>query len=59
MNDSTTDKVKGKLHEVEGSWKEKAGRVANDPELEERGTEEKVAGKIQKKVGDIEKVIDK
>ena len=33
--------------------------AADDPDLEAEGTEEKVAGKIQKKVGDIEKVIEK
>ena len=31
----------------------------NDPNLQDRGTDEKVAGKIQKKVGQIEKVFEK
>lgn len=59
MKDSTKDKIEGKLHEVKGAVKEKVGRAADDPELEAEGTDEKVAGKIQKKVGDIEKVIEK
>jgi uncharacterized protein YjbJ (UPF0337 family) len=59
MNDSTKDKVQGTLHDVKGTVKEKVGRLTNDPVLEEEGTDEKVAGKIQKKVGDVEKVFEK
>jgi uncharacterized protein YjbJ (UPF0337 family) len=59
MKDSTKDKIAGKAHEIKGAVKEKVGRVKNDPALENEGTDEKVAGKIQKKVGDIEKVFEK
>jgi uncharacterized protein YjbJ (UPF0337 family) len=31
----------------------------NNPDLEDEGTAEKVAGKIQKKVGQVERVIEK
>lgn len=59
MKDSTEDKLKGKAHEVKGTVKEKAGKATNDPDLEAEGKGEKVAGKVQKKVGDMEKVIEK
>jgi uncharacterized protein YjbJ (UPF0337 family) len=59
MKDSTKDKVAGKAHELKGSVKEKIGRATNNPNLEAEGTDEKVGGKIQKKVGDIEKVFEK
>ena len=59
MKDSTKDKVQGKAHELKGSVKEKAGKVMNDPNLQDEGTAEKIAGKVQKKVGDIEKVFEK
>jgi uncharacterized protein YjbJ (UPF0337 family) len=59
MDDSTRDKVEGALHDVKGTVKEKVGRLTNNPSLEEEGTDEKVAGKIQKKVGDVEKVFEK
>lgn len=59
MNDSTKDKVEGKTHEVKGAIKEKVGRATNNPNLEAEGSDEKVAGKVQKKVGDIEKVFEK
>ena len=59
MKDSTKDKIEGGLHEAKGKVKEKIGQVANRPELQDEGTDEKVAGKIQKKVGDVEKVFEK
>jgi uncharacterized protein YjbJ (UPF0337 family) len=59
MKDSTKDKVEGKAHEVKGAIKEKLGRATNNPDLETEGTAEKIGGKVQKKVGDIEKVVEK
>jgi uncharacterized protein YjbJ (UPF0337 family) len=59
MKDSTKDKIAGKAHEVKGAIKEKIGRAKNDPALENEGTDEKVGGKIQKKIGDVEKVFEK
>ena len=48
MKDSTKDQVKGKMHEMKGKVKEKAGQVTNNIALEEEGQDEKVAGKVQK-----------
>jgi uncharacterized protein YjbJ (UPF0337 family) len=59
MKDSTKDKVEGTAHEVKGTVKEKIGHATNNPDLEDEGSAEKVGGKIQKKVGDIEKVLQK
>jgi uncharacterized protein YjbJ (UPF0337 family) len=59
MKDSIKDKVEGTTHELKGTVKEKLGHVTNDPRLESKGKAEKVAGKIQKKVGDVEKVLEK
>ena len=59
MKPSTNDQVEGKFHEVKGAVKEKAGQVANNPNLEAEGQDEKLAGKIQKKVGQVEKVLEK
>ena len=58
MKESTKDKVEGALHQVKGAVKEKVGRATKNPNLEAEGTDEKLGGKIQKKVGDIEKVVD-
>ena len=59
MKSSTEDKVKGHFHEVKGKVKEKVGHAINNPNLETEGSSEKLGGKIQKKVGDIEKVVEK
>ena len=56
MKSSTKDAVTGKAREVKGTVKEKVGKVTNDPDLRDEGTVEKVAGKVQKKVGQVKKV---
>lgn len=59
MKPSTKDQVAGKLHEAKGAAKEKLGSATNSPDLAARGHDEKVAGKVQSKVGQSEKVIGK
>jgi uncharacterized protein YjbJ (UPF0337 family) len=59
MNPSTTDQMEGKLHEVKGKVKEAAGNLTNDPDLTAEGQAEQIAGTVQKKVGQIEKVFEK
>jgi uncharacterized protein YjbJ (UPF0337 family) len=56
MKDSTKDEIKGKVQEIKGAVKEKIGHATNNPELEEEGQDENVAGKVQKKVGQVKKV---
>jgi uncharacterized protein YjbJ (UPF0337 family) len=58
MKPSTTDQIQGKLHEIKGKAKQKAGQVTNNPNLADEGQAEKIAGVIQKKVGQIEKVLE-
>jgi len=59
MKASQNDQIKGAVHVMKGTIKEAAGKVTNDPELTADGRGEKLAGKIQKKVGQIEKVLEK
>jgi uncharacterized protein YjbJ (UPF0337 family) len=59
MKASTKDQVQGKYHEASGAVKEKIGSAIGKPNLEARGQDEKVAGKVQKKVGQVEKVLEK
>ena len=47
------------MHEVKGGVKEAAGRMSDNPKLQSKGQAEKLAGKVQKKVGQIEKVLGK
>ena len=59
MKPSTQDQIEGKLHEVKGAAKEAAGKVTNNPDLTAEGQDENLAGKMQKKIGQIEKVFEK
>jgi uncharacterized protein YjbJ (UPF0337 family) len=56
---SRKDQIKGALHEATGKLKETVGDITNDPELAADGRGEILAGKVQKKIGQIEKVFEK
>jgi len=58
LKQSTKDKLKGKLHEVKGSVKQKTGQITGNPRLQSEGANEKVAGKIQSKIGQVERVFE-
>ncbi len=47
MKPSSKDEVAGRIHEVKGAVKEKAGKLTNNPDLEAAGSVEKMAGKIR------------
>lgn len=59
MKTSTKDQAEGKLHTVKGTIKEIAGKLSNNPSLEAEGNGEKIAGKVQDKIGQVEKVLGK
>jgi uncharacterized protein YjbJ (UPF0337 family) len=56
MKSSTKDRAKGRAKEAVGKMKEKAGRATGNPRMQDRGTSEKVGGKVQRKVGEVKKV---
>jgi uncharacterized protein YjbJ (UPF0337 family) len=56
MKSSTADKVKGKFQEVKGKTKKGLGTM-NDPTLE--GKDENKVGRVQRKTGQAENVLDK
>ncbi|HXN28429.1 MAG TPA: CsbD family protein [Candidatus Acidoferrales bacterium] len=59
MKDSTKDTASGTFHEVKGTIKSHVGKLTNDPDLEADGIVENVTGKIQKKIAQVEKFIEK
>ena len=59
MKPSTENEIAGKVHEVKGTIKENVGELTNDPDLEGEGIGEKIAGKVQKKLGQVEKTLGK
>jgi len=59
MKSSTKNKTEGVYHEGKGKIKETVGKIIGQPSLEAEGLAEKVVGKVQKKVGEVEKVLEK
>ena len=59
MDSSTHNKVKGTAKEAVGKVKEKTGKAIGNQDLEDRGTAERVGGKVERKVGDVKKVFGK
>lgn len=57
MKQSTENKAKGSFHVVKGEVKKKAGQATNNPDLEAEGLVEKIGGKAQKKIGQVEKAL--
>jgi len=59
MKPSTKNIVAGKGHEVKGRVKQAAGVLLEDRDLQAEGTVEKVQGKVQQKIGQIQQVLEK
>jgi uncharacterized protein YjbJ (UPF0337 family) len=57
MKPSTDDQTTGRLHEVKGAIKQKIGDLTKNPEVEDDGSAEKNAGKVQNLVGKVEKAV--
>jgi uncharacterized protein YjbJ (UPF0337 family) len=59
MNSSNRDKAEGKFHKVNGTLKEVVGSLSDNPKLQVEGTAEKIAGKVQEKIGQVKQVFGK
>lgn len=51
------DQVKGRIEEAKGSVKEATGKAVGNPNLQDRGTVEKAAGKVQATYGDAKEKV--
>ena len=49
----------GRVHEVKGQIKEKVGQLTNNPTLKHEGIGEYILGKDPRKMGRVQKVIEK
>ncbi len=58
MKPSTQDKIEGNAKIMSGSAKQETGKLIRRPGLEASGNAERNEGHVQKKVGEIEKVLD-
>ena len=59
MKSSIRDKAEGTFHEVKGMVKEAAGKMTDNPKLRAEGAVEKIAGKVQDKLGQVKQVFGK
>lgn len=53
MKSSIKDKAEGALRQLKGKVKEVAGIISDSPKLQAEGTAEKMAGKVQMKIGKL------
>jgi uncharacterized protein YjbJ (UPF0337 family) len=58
MKNSSMNQGKGKMREIKGRVKEGFGVMTNNPDLEGRGKGEKIAGKVQRKAGEVQQVLE-
>lgn len=59
MKSCTKSEAEGNRHKVKGNIKEIGGKVSTNLALETDGKEENRTGKVQEKIGEIEKVVGK
>ena len=59
MEESTKDKIQGKINDLTGQAKEKVGDATDNQDLKEEGQDDSLKGKVQSKVGDVKKVFEK
>lgn len=59
MKSSLNDKAKGTYHTAKGKAREIAGKITDNPTLENKGKAENRAGKVQKKIGQVKEVLGK
>jgi uncharacterized protein YjbJ (UPF0337 family) len=59
MKRSAKDKAKGTYHELKGTVKQKVGKAMNNRQLQAEGLGEKLAGRLQKGIGQAEKALEK
>jgi uncharacterized protein YjbJ (UPF0337 family) len=59
MKTGIQNQIAGKAHEVKGKIKQKAGELANNPDLEGEGITERIAGTVQKKLGQVQRIFKK
>ena len=55
MKGSTKNRVRGKLRQVKGKAKQKAGEMTGNTRLEAEGLDDQVVGTIQNLAGKIQK----
>jgi uncharacterized protein YjbJ (UPF0337 family) len=55
MKNSTHDRIEGSAKQVRGKAKVAAGKATNSPRLKAKGYADVADGKVQKKIGDLDR----
>jgi uncharacterized protein YjbJ (UPF0337 family) len=58
MKSNIKNKLKGSMHQAKGVIKEKAGRATHRGGMEAEGRVERIRGKVQKKAGQVQDVVE-
>ena len=56
IKSSAKNQKEGAIHQVKGAAREAAGNLSDNPKLKAKGIVERIAGKVQEKIGQVEKV---
>lgn len=59
MKSSTKNQTTGAAKSISGKIKAATGQLVGNPRLEARGKAEQAEGSVQKKLGEIQRVLDK
>ena len=59
MKPSTKNEINGNIHQIKGAVRETTGKITGNPALQAKGKAEINLGKAQKKVGQMEKTLEK
>ena len=59
MKSGAQDQAEGMFHKAVGKLKEIAGKLGMNSKMEVEGKDEKIAGKVQEKIGQVKKVFGK
>ncbi len=57
MKSSKKDQMRGKLHLVKGKVKKKVGQIANRPDMELQGLDERATGSFEVKRAQVKKAL--
>ena len=55
VKDSTHDRIEGTAKQARGKLKIAAGKISGSARLKAKGRADVIEGKVQKKIGDVEK----
>ena len=58
MKASTKDMAKGKFRKAKGKAIEKVGRAIGKPQMENEGENDQMAGRVQEKIGQVERIFE-